>query len=196
MVEIEIDMRAETAKIARQLGALSDQAPKVLARAINDTAKDARKQLATKAQETYDVKRAKFNKALKLKRANTGNLTAQLKASGSPMPLSYFKVSPAGIARGANRPDVITGHVLQKSGMKALQMGNIKAFVAAFSSGHIGVMQRRGAARLPVRQFMSPSEPQMLGSEEFVWAVVKPDINDELAKNIEHEIAKLLVKKA
>lgn len=40
---ITIDDESQIAYIQKRLGALSDQAPKVLARAINDTAKQARK---------------------------------------------------------------------------------------------------------------------------------------------------------
>jgi len=201
-VVIDADMRAQVFKISKQLGALSDQAPKVLARAVNDTAKDARKQLANKAQETYDVRRVRFNKALKVKSATVSHPIATLKSTGKPMEIYDFKVVSTG--------NGLVGHVLKKSPLKPLEGNGLKAFMATYTndkkdkktgevvghSYHKTVAQRKGKSRYPIKTFMSPSEPQMLGSEEFVWAVVKPDINDELAKNIEREIAKLLAKKA
>ena len=51
MIQIEYD-RNMLAKIERRLGRMKSEAPKVLKNAINQTAKQARKDLAAEAQKT------------------------------------------------------------------------------------------------------------------------------------------------
>lgn len=196
MIEIEIDMKKQVAAIEKSLGSLKKKAPSVLTKAINVTAKDARTDLTKKAQEAYAVKGGKFNKAMKLKNATTGRLTATLRATGSAMELKDFKVSPASVPTQTTRPDITKAKVLKGSGMKPLQMGTLKAFVAKFRSGHVSVVQRRGPARLPLKKLLSPAIPQMLGSERKVYGVVKPQIEKNLQKNIGIQIEKLLAREA
>ena len=108
------------------------------------TAKQARKDLATEAQKTYTVKTGRFNKAMKIKNATPSRLEATIKATGKVMGLKDFKVSPATMRTGENRPEVVKAKVLKSGGMKPLQMGSLKAFVTKFASGHVAVAQRRG----------------------------------------------------
>ena len=49
--------------------------------------------------------------------------------------------------------------------MKPLEMGDLKAFVTKFASGHVAIVQRKGAERLPVKKLLSPAVPLMLGNE-------------------------------
>ena len=128
MIQIEYD-RNMLAKIERRLGRMKSEAPKVLKNAINQTAKQARKDLATEAQKTYVVKSGRFNKAMKIKNATAGSLEATIKATGAPMELKDYKVSPATARTGGKRPSITKAKVLAAGSMKGLQKGDIKAFV-------------------------------------------------------------------
>ena len=55
MIEISYD-RNMLEQVERRLGRMKSEAPKALKNAINQTAKQARKDLATEAQKTYTVK--------------------------------------------------------------------------------------------------------------------------------------------
>ena len=132
MITYEYDAKT-LAQVEKKLGALKSEAPKALKNAINATAKQARKELATKAQETYVVKSGRFNKAMKIKNATQGNLEATIKATGAPLELKDFKVSPASVKTGASRPSMVKGKVLAANGMKNLQKGGIKAYYEIFS---------------------------------------------------------------
>ena len=180
------------AKVEKKLGSLKSEAPKALKNAINATAKQARKELAQEAQKTYVVKSGGFNKAMTIKNATAGSLEAVIKARGAPLPLKDFKVSPASARTGAARPDVVKAKVLKASGMKALQKGDIKAFVVRFKSGHVDVAQRQGPPRLPIKTLYSNSIPKMLGNEKRVFKVVKPNINKNLQENIDKQVRKIL----
>ena len=108
------------------------------------------------------------------------------------LPFKDFKVSPASPRTGAARPDVVKAKVLKASGMKALQKGDIKAFVVRFKSGHVDVAQRQGPPRLPIKTLYSNSIPKMLGNEKRVFKVVKPNINKNLQENIDKQVRKIL----
>ena len=193
---IEIDTKKQIARIEKALGDLSSKAPIVLTKAINATAKDAQIILAKKAQETYAVKSGRFNKAMKIKNASTRRLTATITATGSPMELKDFKVSPASAPTAGNRPDITKGKVFSSSSLKRLQKGNLKAFVSRFKSGHVAVVQRTGTERLPVKKLLSPSIPQMLGNKKKVFNIIKPKIESNLQKNIGIQIEKMMAKAA
>lgn len=191
MIEIQYD-RNMLARIERKLGQMRSEAPKVLKDAINQTAKQARKDLATEAQKTYVVKSGRFNRAMKIKNATAGNLEATIKATGKVMGLKDFKVSPATMRTGANRPEILKAKVLKAGSMKSLEMGKLKAFITKFSSGHLAVAQRRGTKRLPIKTLSSNSIPTMLGNEKRVYGIVEPNIKKNLKDNVQKQVRKVL----
>lgn len=191
MIEINYDENM-LAQVERKLGQMKSEAPKVLKNAINQTAKQARKDLAIEAQKTYTVKTGRFNKAMKIKNATPTRLEATIRATGKVMGLKDFKVSPAKIQTGKNRPEVVKAKVLKSRSMKPLKMGKLKAFVTKFSSGHVAVVQRRGEERTPIKTFSTNSIPVMLKNERRVYGVVKPHIMQNLKQNVEIQVRKIL----
>ena len=195
MIEISYD-RNMLAQVEQKLGRMKSEAPKVLKNAINQTAKQARKELANEAQKTYAVKTGRFNKAMKIKNATSSKLEATIKATGKVMGLKDFKVSLAKVQTDIeNRPEVIKAKVLKASQMKPLQQKRgekLKAFVTKFSNGHMAVAQRKGKKRKPIRPFLTNSIPVMLGNEKRVYGVVKPYIKDNLKKNVNAQVRKVL----
>lgn len=156
MIVFTVDDNGLVKTIADQLGEYHDKAPTVLKQALNATAKDARSMLATQAKDIYVIQKSKFNKAMTIKNASARRLEALIVTAGAPLELIDFKSNPKKPPTGAERPDVTTGKVLVKSSMKRLEMGDLKAFVAKFKSGHVSIVQRRGPERLPLRNCSLP----------------------------------------
>lgn len=196
MIVFSVDDNGLIQTIADQLGDLRDKAPTVLKQALNATAKDARSKLAEQAQSIYVIQKSKFNKAMTIKNASAKKLEALVTAKGETLELIDFKTSPKKPSTGSARPDITTGKVLKSSGMKRLEVGGIKAFVAQFRSGHVSIVQRRGAERLPVRKLLSPSVPKMIGNEKEVYGKVEPEIASMLDANIRKYIDKTIAKGA
>ena len=196
-IQFEFDERLLKV-IEDALGDLKSESRKVLKNAVNKTAKQAKADLAQKAQETYVVKKGRFTKAMATKNATTGNPEAVIKVTGEQLELHDFKVSPA-TTRGKNRPDVVKAKVLLSSGLKPLT-ANTKAFLVTFqntsksgkSSSHTTVAQRYGKSRYPIKKLLSNSIPKMVGSQERVYGIVEPDIYDNLMANVQAEIRKVL----
>jgi hypothetical protein len=197
MIVFTVDDNGMVQAIANQLGEYADKAPTVLKQALNATAKDARSMLAEQAKDIYIVQKSKFNKAMTIKNASARKLEALIVTAGAPLELIDFKSNPKKPSTGSARPDVVTGKVLVKSSLKRLEMGNLKAFVAKFKSGHVSIVQRKGPERLPVKKLLSPSIPKMIGNEKQVYGEVEPKIAELLDANIRKYIAKTMeVKKA
>lgn len=178
MITFELD-KASLEYVQKRLGSMQKKAPIVISRALNKTAVSARQRLATRAQEAYTVKSGGFKSDMKIKRATSGNLVAEIKSKGKPLKITKFKYSAPSSGAKAD---------ITKSGLKALIMGNIKAF-----KGKNGLIwQRRSEARMPIKALSSNSVPAMIGSEKRVYGVVKPHIESDLKKYVEAQI-KLLV---
>ena len=175
-----IRVTIDDAKVKKKLGDLKDKSPRVAAKALNKTAKDARTKLAERAREAYTVKVGGFNSSMRIKSATAGNLDAIIRSSGSPLNLTSFSYR-------ARKGSAAAAQVVKGSGFKALDKSGIKAW-----KGMNGLIwQRKGAARLPVKVLRSNSIPVMIGSEKHVYGIVKPNIQSDLNKNIEAEIRKL-----
>lgn len=189
LITFEVD-EVSLQKIEKALGNLKDEAPRVLKNAVNRTARDAKKELAAKAQETYVVKTTRFAKAMRMKNATQQFPVATISVTGSPLELKDFKTSPAKY-QPANRPPVTKAKVLKSGGMKNLEIPSRNAFIVKFKSGHVSVAQRRSADRFPLKKLMSNSIPTMVGSQEHVYGILEPKIHDMLLANVQKEIEKV-----
>lgn len=75
MISVNIS-ESQINAIQSKLDQMPKKSPLVVKNAINATAKQARKQLATEAQKTYMVKTGRFNKSMTIDQATRGNLEA------------------------------------------------------------------------------------------------------------------------
>ena len=163
---IRIDVEGELEKIIQRLNRLPDQiaAPNILKNAINSTARKVRKQLVKDAKGEYAVKNTKALKdesqgGPKVLTATTANMSAAIQSRGPMQDIMAFMTRPN------TKTGAAAARVLASGGMKPLEMGDLKAFVTKFASGHVAVVQRKGAERLPVKKLLSPAVPLMLGNE-------------------------------
>lgn len=190
MIVLNLDTKNFTA-VHKALKDVGEKAPRVLASATNDTAKDARKILAKKAQETYVIKTAKFNKSMNIKKATGRQPTAVIQVKGTANDLASFKSKPSKIGTPT---DIVKAKVVKENKMKALQKNGLKAFFVRYKSGHASIAERISAKRLPIKNLYSLSTPGMIGSEKRVYGILKPEIQELLMKNVEKQIEKQLAK--
>ena len=208
MISIDYDQDM-LARVEKKLGSMKSEAPKVLKNAVNETAKQARKDLAVAAQKNYAIKNAGFNKAMQIKMATISNPTAIIQNTGKKIGLyrfSYRKNSP-GSEKYFNptlkRTQIGKGGIgaagkQLKSGSFSSNRGTkLKWFVAKMGSGHKGIFKRnsssikRGSSG-EISEIMGPSIAEMIGSERRVYGVVRPNIQKNLKKNIEKQVKKVL----
>lgn len=198
---IEVD-KSHYENIKHVLNGVQKDSKAILKRAINNTAKQSRKTLATEAKKKYAVKVSGFNKSMKTKNATVSRPEAIISATGEAMELGQFKARPFRVSNGADRPDVIKAKVLTENGLKKLVKGDTKAFVAKFRSGHVAIVERDSSRKMKsnqkkdyLKKLLSPSIPQMLGNEKNVYQKVEPEIEELLSRNIRFELQKVLEKR-
>ena len=188
---LKIDTDEELKKIIRQLESLPDQiaAPNVLKNALNSTARKVRAQMVKDVKKQYAItdKRAlkeESRGAPQVQTASVSTLAATVRSRGPMQDIMAFMTRP-NTATGA-----AAAKVLKSGSMKALEMGDLKAFVTTFRSGHTAIVQRRGARRLPVKKLLSPAVPHLLGNEE-VRTQAEALAYDILQNEIQNRIQKI-----
>ncbi len=198
MINFDIQVNEEQLNdIEKKLGNLKSKAPIVLVRAINRAAAKARTETKREVANKYYISQENVLKTIRLTKASTANLSAQLTSKGGPIALSKFKVSPdRGVKwtgkKGKKKisPSVYKAGVEKSGGMKPLS-GSPKAFIAGFSSGHSGVMTRISARRLPLKQLYGPAVPSMIKNDEVIERIQK-EATETLEKRIDAEINNIL----
>lgn len=184
-VSFELD-QVTVANIEARLGALRAKAPTALKNALNATAKDARTDLWAKANATYTIKKGGFNKDMKLKPANTGNLEATLLTRGAPIEMIRFRVKER---RATPSVEILRGQV--RSMGKRSFVNNV---AKKGTHTHVAVAKYIGGknSRLKIQKKFSVSSPVMIGNEKRVYGIVEPNIVSNLQKNVDKQVEKIL----
>lgn len=195
-------------EIEKKLGSLSSEKYTVMKNAVNATAKKAKADLIAKAQSEYTAKKGPLGKATTMKRATAAKPEAVITVKGTPLEVRSFKTS-------ANEAGV-KAKILQSGNLKTIQSqkgSRAKAFIATFQSGHKAVVQRQDGERYSsssaierrknlwgksadmtrIKKLLSVSFPKMVGGSN-VLGEIGPGIMDDLKKNIQIEIQKVLNK--
>lgn len=213
MITVGINDTATLAAMRKHLGALSYKAPSILQNAINATAREARKSLASGAAGTYTRKKSEFTKAMDLTRASKSHMDAIIRAKGEAEELQRFKTKESG--------GVVKAQIMKASTMKALVRDNAAAFKVRFDSGHETIVQRRPGERYSlskyvaaranpkhyktwhgpsdparIKKLLGPSIPVMIGGDKVNNEDFRQRTLEMLAAQIEKRIAKEVQKGA
>ena len=167
----------------RMLVGFEDQIPKAASRAINRALENARSNFVKDVRESYHLKARDVRDTIKITRARHNDLVGEVKSTGSPLPLSSFKVRPStvnGRRRIPLRVSVRKGQVSELD----------RAFNARVGGG-VKVFERVGKSRLPIKKLYGPSVPQALGNDQIVNEVAKK-ARETLNDRLDHEINRIL----
>lgn len=169
---LEIDTERQMEAIIQKLTRLPDRiaAPNILKNAINDTTLQVRRMLNKRAKKRYaltdtSILKDKSLGAPQVEKASTSDLTATLLSKGPMLDLMKFMTQPnTGTAAAAAR-------VINESSAKSLQMGNLKAFVTTFASGHTAIVQRH-----PSDEYSSSGKEKRLTAHRAKGRTWPPDM--------------------
>ena len=174
--------------LKRITGKLKDleNAPKHLRNAINRTATQAMKLIRAGRSKGYTIKPGRFNKDIKVVRANAAHLDAVIHAKGRPPTLSgSFKTT---FPKAGGKADVT------KSGLKKLISSTGGAAFIPTGGKAAGLLaQREGPGRFPIKVLYGNSVPKMVekiwkgerGGQGHVEDKVKKILHDELMTEVE-----------
>lgn len=171
MIEVQI----EGIEIFDQLKNSDKQLEKALYFAKNRALNTVKTELARGVPKKYDTKQKTIRDRTRINKD-----AGEVSVTGSPIRLFKFRVTPKSPKR-----QLVTASV--KRARKSLP----HAFVAQMRNGTIGVFERVGKSRYPIRQLYTVSAPQMAGNEEVLEAAMDRAsiVFDE---RLSHEIGRLL----
>ena len=188
METITVNVKHNVSQLLMELEAASrEMRDTAVVRALNKTADQVKVQASREVRDAgYALKMADIKGALRVRRANQGNLRASVIASGRPIPL--IKYGARQTAKG------VTVNV--KSGRKLIP----GAFIATMPSGHRGVFVREPGGKhkkvskagkvawhqLPIRELYGPSIPDGLANKA-VQQSLQRFIADRFPKLLTHE---------
>ena len=183
-VQIHLENRDE---IIRLLEASGKKAKPLLKKAVNQTARRAKKSLYKQTKRTYTIKQTEFSeKNLELKRA-TNSGEAQIKVYGSPLSL------PKGYQIRKNGRRSPAKAAIKRGSMKPIEAGGIKGFLAVVkrkgqTEGHKGIFQRKGTARNPIRESKGPAISKLT---EMTFKKLQGEVEQNLQESVWHMIDEL-----
>lgn len=169
---LTLDTTLSTKAFAR----LREQAPYAIARALNRSADSGKVAMAREMSRDLGMKVSDVRDQVTVVPAHTQKLVAQLMTSGKRIPLIKFGAKGPMPSRGRGKG------VTYRIGRARRTLPN--AFLARMRSGHVGVFQRSGPARLPIHEKFGPSLPQVFRKFKLVGLA---RMREQLVKNLQHE---------
>ncbi|MCD8204509.1 MAG: hypothetical protein LUC16_01600 [Coprobacillus sp.] len=180
MITYEFD-EGSLSRLNRKLVKIGNDAPKALKNAINKTARKTRTDLKKGARAEYtSAKAGPIGSGMTMQIASNANLQAKIFIKGRPMLVNtgFRATTPK---RGAK--------VGVKGGLREL-IG--PSGIRGFGGDGGIVLQRKTAARRPLRAAVGPSVPNMMRPEGPVYQKVEPEIQSNLRKEVEAQVDRIL----
>jgi hypothetical protein len=169
----------------RTLRALPEGVERAAVPAMNRASLAGKTYGVRKMMATYATKRANVARTVSMLKATRASLLAGFSSRGNRIPLTSFQVRPG---RPSTRRDQLSVTVRKDSGGKGIKRGFVNSTKAG---GRLGVFQRDGSARYPIRMLFGPAVPQML-NESGVREEIEERATQILALRFDHEIGRLL----
>lgn len=197
----------DEAEIKRRLGALADQAEKVIMRAVNRSYPTGKNAIAKEANKDYLVTQKEVNdpRTLKITKAMLSNPTATLEYTGGHRNVYLWNnkkaVTPNKIIKWPHGPHGKPNVKMYKAALvrgrsKIKLEGENKAFIQRVRSGEnsefVGLFRRATPARdSKLVGVGAPSLPQILKNEK-IMEQFRRSAGSMLQKRLEHEIDAIL----
>jgi hypothetical protein len=151
--------------------------------ALTRAIQNARSNLVNEARKSYTVKAKSVRSTLKIKRVTKKNLFGEVRSTGRVIPMIDFKVNPKTVNPRRSAP-------IRVGVRKGTSSPLASAFIARID-GKVGVFERVGPNRAPLRQIFGPSAPQMVGNEDVIKRVSDEAV-EVLQRRLDHEIQNIL----
>ncbi len=155
---------------------LKHDAPYAIARALNRSGASGKTIMVREISREIGVKVGDVRDTVTVSQAHTGRLQVDVIATGKRIALEDFHAKGPMPSRGRGKG------VTYRIGSTRKTLPH--AFRARMPSGHIGVFQRSGAARLPIHEKFGPSLPHVFRKFKSLGLA---RMKEQLIKNLQHE---------
>lgn len=180
-----IEITSETIeRVETLLSGIPKGAERAFSNSINRGLSRVKTTAMKRVKEVYAVQSSALTAATttRISKASTGNLAGYVSFSGFKIPLYKFSVAPKKSGTGKQ----VTASVMKNGGTTFED-----AFVAKMKSGHVGVFERNGRKRLPVKEIMGLSASQMVGNAAVIEELEK-EAQKVVDERLSHEIDRIL----
>lgn len=190
---IAMDLRIDPQQVAeakQRLRSLKGGVARAVVAALNKTAPGVRTEAVRFVTQAYTVKAASARESLTVKKATANYWEASVTSRGSVIPLAEFQVSPRRV--GGVRPKGGLKVVVRRGAGGRLNKGFAVPNMnlgGAFGR-RLGVGERLGRTRLPIRPLYGPSVPTML-TQEHLLTPLQENASERLRKAMAHEIDRI-----
>lgn len=181
--------------LKRRLDHIGLNAPRLVARALNDTALHGRTMAVRDITAEWNIKAKDVRSTFSINRAASNRQQAELISRGKPIPLLYFdarQVGKATFTRTGKRRQVreagVRYRVKKQGGRELLERGWINRLKEGRA---VGI--RRAASRLPIT---APAVPGVYHAWRKQWDEEIPKLNAFLLRRVNQLIALALERKA
>jgi len=191
MFEVRIHDK-EIKQLEKALAAFPRALPKVMSRAINKTAEQARSKITRTLRDETGVKLKEVRKRVLIRRATYSNWFALIKL---PIRGIYaYSLGAKQTKKGVSWATGRGGRVLDRH-----------AFIATMPSSHVGVFRRRAATgsegppfvgRLPIYELDAWSGTDVWELTQEALAVASRETEERMAKNIAYQVELILKRRA
>lgn len=186
VVQIDASGQEALARAEQMLAGIPGALDKAVRSAMARSASRLRTGSSKAVRQRYDIKAANIRDAenARVSYSFGSGVQATVTFAGRRIPLYRFNGS--GPAQPAYHAPAY-GHVLKSTSPTRFQ----EAFTARMPSGHTGIFERTGGktdeGKDAIRELLSPSVPQMLGSPEVEERLAK-EAAETFEKRLDHEI--------
>lgn len=184
-LKIKID-DAQIRRLKREFREIPGKSRRALSATLNKTIVGVRTDTVRVVVKEYLVRSGDVRSTLTIRKATINRLDASMRSEGTAIRLIKFRTSPKSAT--SRRPAGGVRVQVKRSGGGGRISG---AFIAVMRNASVGVFVRKGRSRLPIEQLYGPAIPSMIGGDD-VWLALETMANQRLAKNLNHEIERIL----
>lgn len=153
---------------------------KATVRTLNKLIRKSQTAISKAVRAEYTIKAKDLKKSTKIQKANKNKIEAAIVVKGKRLPLMYFNAKQ-------NRRGTSV-RIKKSSGRKTVK----SAFIAVMDSGKVGVFQRTGKDKLPIKELYTVDAPAMVdkaGRDAFIKIIER-----DFSRVFDHELSYLLSK--
>lgn len=182
---MQLDTEGNLDRVTKLLAGFPHGADKAIGSALKRAASSGETVAAKALTKEYYLKQGDFKKYTLTKRGKTATSTA----AGTLVEINYY-----GIHIPLIRFDTHIGkdgHIVTRVKRSSARKTINNAFKAQFGS-HVGIYERVGEKRFPIRELPGPSTPQMMENNENVTDEMEERIRETFEKRLDHETTAIL----
>lgn len=181
-LSVQVDQR-KLAEINRIFAGWPKAVGSIFSRAINRTLTTTRAEAVKQISAQTPLKKSKIRRQIKLKRATRTNWIGTVALSGQGIPLIQYGATNTGPG--------ISYQVTNQGGRDTAE----NAFIAKMPTGHVGVYERAGAARLPIFELKGPSLGDAVEGTPALLSAIHKKASESLEKYIDDQVKLFLMRK-